>query len=67
MPQKFDQVVQSWDTANKPSELSDYSVCATWGVRQRRIYLLHVLCQRRLKVDPLSQEIWSEPLELDRV
>jgi hypothetical protein len=23
-PQKFDQIVQSWDTANKPSELADY-------------------------------------------
>jgi hypothetical protein len=22
-PQKFDQIVQSWDTANKPSELAD--------------------------------------------
>ena len=28
-PDKFDQVVQSWDTANKPTELSDYSVCTT--------------------------------------
>jgi hypothetical protein len=28
-PARFDQVVQSWDTANKPSELADYSVCTT--------------------------------------
>lgn len=47
-PEKFDQVVQSWDTANKPTELSDYSVCTTWGVKDKRYYLLHVL---RKKLD----------------
>jgi len=31
LPDRFDQVVQSWDTANKPTQLSDYSVCTTWG------------------------------------
>jgi phage terminase large subunit-like protein len=25
----FDRVVQSWDTANKATELSDFSVCST--------------------------------------
>jgi phage terminase large subunit-like protein len=34
-PQKFDQIVQSWDTANKPSELADYSVCTTFGVKHK--------------------------------
>ncbi|MDR3474270.1 MAG: hypothetical protein P4M09_21685 [Devosia sp.] len=29
LPREFDQIVQSWDTAGKPSELADYSVCAT--------------------------------------
>jgi len=28
-PQRFDRIVQSWDTANKATELSDYSVCTT--------------------------------------
>jgi hypothetical protein len=27
VPQRFDRVVQSWDTANKATELSDFSVC----------------------------------------
>ena len=45
-PAKFDLVFQSWDTANKCSELSDYSVCTTWGRRHKRLYLLHVLRQR---------------------
>jgi len=34
-PDAFDQIVQSWDTANKVTELSDYSVCTTWGVKVR--------------------------------
>ncbi len=46
LPDSWDQVVQSWDTANKPSELSDYSVGTTWGIKQERIYLLHVLRKR---------------------
>jgi len=29
LPQTFDRVVQSWDTANKATELSDFSVCTT--------------------------------------
>src|SRR5215470_11603694 len=28
-PDKFDRVVQSWDTANKATELADFSVCTT--------------------------------------
>jgi predicted phage terminase large subunit-like protein len=45
-PARFEQVIQSWDTANKVSELSDYSVCTTWGIRARQIYLLDVFRQR---------------------
>ena len=32
-PPEFDRIVQSWDTANKPTELADYSVCTTWGLK----------------------------------
>jgi hypothetical protein len=35
LPERFSRVVQSWDTANKAAELNDYSVCTTWGVRNR--------------------------------
>ena len=45
-PQSFQMIIQSWDTANKPSELSDYSVCTTWGVNGKDIYLLHVFRKR---------------------
>jgi predicted phage terminase large subunit-like protein len=46
MPSKFEMVFQSWDTANKPTELSDYSVCTTWGVKEKHVYLLHVFRKR---------------------
>lgn len=38
----FDQIIQSWDTASKPGELNDFSVCTTWGLKDKRIYLLNV-------------------------
>jgi predicted phage terminase large subunit-like protein len=40
---KFERIVQSWDTANKATELSNYSVCTTWGIIDKKTYLLHVL------------------------
>ena len=43
---QFDQIVQSWDTANKASELSDFSVCTSWGIKGKDLYLLHVLRKR---------------------
>jgi hypothetical protein len=45
-PERFERVVQSWDTANKATELSDFSVCTTWGVRGKNLYLLGLLRQR---------------------
>jgi predicted phage terminase large subunit-like protein len=38
--------VQSWDTANKATELSDYSVCTIWGVDDARFYLLDLFRER---------------------
>ena len=51
LPSSFDKVVQSWDTANTIAEWSDYSVCTTWGVKDQRIYLLHVHRARLLYPD----------------
>jgi predicted phage terminase large subunit-like protein len=45
-PEHFDRIVQSWDTANKATELSDFSVCTTWGVKDKELFLLAVLRQR---------------------
>jgi predicted phage terminase large subunit-like protein len=55
-PEKFDQIVQSWDTANKPTELSGYSVCTTWGVKDRYFYLLNVL-RKRLDYPALKRAV----------
>ena len=41
-PDRFDRIVQSWDTANKATELSDFSVCTTWGVSGKHLFLLSV-------------------------
>src|ERR1700751_5196550 len=55
-PDKFDRIVQSWDTANKASELSDFSVCTTWGIKGKDLYLLHVL-RRRLEYPALKRAV----------
>lgn len=56
---RFDQVIQSWDTANKPGELNDFTVCTTWGKLDKRIFLLHVW---RNKVDffDLQQAVYDQ-------
>jgi hypothetical protein len=38
-PAEFDLVSQSWDTAVKANELSDYSVRTTWGKKENHLYL----------------------------
>jgi predicted phage terminase large subunit-like protein len=53
---EFEMIFQSWDTANKPTELSDYSVCTTWGVKEKHIYLLHVF-RKRLGYPELKREV----------
>jgi predicted phage terminase large subunit-like protein len=55
-PERFDQILQSWDTANKLTELSDYSVCTTWGIKGRRIYLLEVL-RKRMEYPDLKRAV----------
>jgi predicted phage terminase large subunit-like protein len=45
-PERFDRIVQSRDTANKATELSDFSVCTTWGVKDKNLFLLAVFRQR---------------------
>jgi predicted phage terminase large subunit-like protein len=57
-PDRFDTIVQSWDTAIKATELSDYSVCTTWGVKSRRMYLLDVF-RRRLEFPELRRMVFE--------
>ena len=53
-PERFDRIVQSWDTANKATDLSDYSVCTTWGIKGKNLYLLSVL-RKRLEYPDLKR------------
>jgi predicted phage terminase large subunit-like protein len=46
LPEEFQHIVQSWDTASKESELADYSVCTTWGIDGAKRYLLDVYRQK---------------------
>src|SRR5712671_3037108 len=55
-PERFDRIVQSWDTANKATELSDFSVCTTWGVRGKDLFLLAVF-RRRLEYPALKRAV----------
>jgi predicted phage terminase large subunit-like protein len=55
-PAKFDRVVQSWDTANKSTELSDFSVCTTWGQKNKKLFLLNVL-RRRMDYPELKRTV----------
>ncbi|MCW5686031.1 MAG: phage terminase large subunit [Pseudolabrys sp.] len=45
-PASFEIVLQSWDTANKNTELANYSVCTTWGIKENKIYLLDVFREK---------------------
>jgi predicted phage terminase large subunit-like protein len=57
-PARFDKILQSWDTASKVSEISDYSVCTTWGIKDKSLYLLHAL-RKRLEYPDLKRLVVS--------
>jgi predicted phage terminase large subunit-like protein len=59
LPARFDRVVSSWDTANKASELSDFSVCTSWGIKGNDLYLLDVL-RRRMDYPELKRAVRGE-------
>jgi len=59
LPTPFDQIIQSWDTANKPSELADYSVCTTWGIKGPQFYLLNVL-RKKLAYPDLKRAVLEQ-------
>ena len=60
-PAEFSRIVQSWDTANKATELSDFSVCTTWGNRQA------VLSPRRFSKETELPDLKRAVLELARI
>jgi len=60
----FDLVFQSWDTAVKATELSDYSVCTTWGRKGEKLYLLDVL-RRRMEYPELKRAVLEQARRFD--
>jgi predicted phage terminase large subunit-like protein len=59
LPETFDRIVQSWDTANKATELSDFSVCTTWGVKGKHLFLLAVF-RKRLEFPELKRAVLEQ-------
>jgi len=57
-----DRIVQSWDTASKPTELSDYSVCTSWLVQGNHYYLFDVLRQK-LEYPDLKRRVFEQALK----
>src|SRR6516162_490904 len=53
---QFERIVQSWDTASKATELSDYSVCTSWGIAGKELYLIDVL-RKRLEYPELKRAV----------
>jgi predicted phage terminase large subunit-like protein len=41
-----DRIVQSWDTASKAEEISDFSACTTWLVKGKDYYLVDIVRER---------------------
>jgi len=54
LPPHFEQIVMSWDTANKASELADYSACTVWGYKTPNLYLLYVF-RKKVNYPELKQ------------
>jgi predicted phage terminase large subunit-like protein len=61
-PAQFDRTVQSWDTANKSTELADYSVCTTWGVSGKFYFLRHVF-REKLNYPDLRRAVLTQAAE----
>ncbi len=55
-PANFEMIIQSWDTANISTELSDFSVFTTLGRKNKRLYLLNVL-RKRLDYPELKRAV----------
>lgn len=64
LPKRFDQVVCSWDTANKATELADYSVCTTWGTSDGDKYLLDVF-RAKLNWPDLKRAVIARATQFD--
>ena len=46
LPSDYDRIIQSWDTAIKVNEISDYSVCSCWMQISHTYYLVDLVRDR---------------------
>lgn len=54
----FEYIVWSWDTANKGTELSDYSVGTRWGIKDNKAYLMQVV-RKRMDYPTLKRTVFA--------
>ena len=59
LPSEFLRVVQSWDTAYKPEQVNDPTVCTTWGETRHGWYLLDVF-RDRMDYPALKRAVMSQ-------
>jgi phage terminase large subunit-like protein len=64
--ERFDRIVQSWDTANGATELNDFSVCTSWGVKGKDLLLIG-LFRRRVEYPALSAPCASSRQHLGNI
>jgi predicted phage terminase large subunit-like protein len=55
-PTGFERIFQSWDTASETGKKNSYSVCTTWGIKGKHVYLLHVF-RKRLEYPDLKRAV----------
>jgi len=58
-PQPDDEIVQSWDTAQKATDTSDFSVCLTFRIRNKNEYYLLDIFRDRLEFPELAKLVVS--------
>ena len=58
LPANFNYFIQSWDTAIKISENSDFSACTTWGILDNFYYLISCI-EHRYEYPQLKKQVKS--------
>ena len=58
LPAGFEAIVQSWDPAVVDAETAAFTVCTTWGICGRRLYLIDVF-RKRLNFHQIEPAILS--------
>jgi hypothetical protein len=54
LPPYFEAIVQSWDPTSVENDTAAFTVCTTWGIVKRKLYLINVFRKRLdfYKVEP---------------